>query len=207
MYRPSTPLADVAKGMATTPSDPAVSQPKSDAELLAALAVDQASALGALYDRYAGLVYGLALRVLEAPSEAEDLTQEIFLSLCMKCDYDPIRGSLAAFLVTLTRSRAIDKIRARTRKTRFLDTWRDAIPGDPIASPLDELSITECATRVRAALGDLPEMQRRVLELAYYGGLSQTEIAAELDTPLGTIKSWARRGLFSLRESLAPLAG
>ena len=71
----------------------------------------------------------------------------------------------------------------------------------------EAVSIAECSTRVRAALGDLPEMQRRVLEMAYYRDLSQTQIAAELDTPLGTIKSWARRGLFSLRESLAPLAG
>ena len=172
------------------------------------LAVDQTGALGALYDRYAGLVYGLALRILGAPSEADDLTQEIFLTLCTKCDYDPARGSLSAFLVTLTRSRAIDKIRARTRKTRFLEHWGGAvIPDDPIASPLDELSMAERSERVRAALADLPEAQRRVLEMAYYRGLSQTEIAAELDTPLGTVKSWARRGLFSLRDSLAPLEG
>jgi len=194
--------------MTATPADPAVAQAKTDAELLAALAVDQASALGALYDRYAGLVYGLAMKILRAPSEAEDLTQEIFLTFCTQCDYDPARGSLSGFLVTLTRSRAIDKIRARTRRTRFLDHWGEAvIPDDPVASPFEELSIAECSERVRAALADLPETQRRVLEMAYYRGLSQSEIAAELETPLGTVKSWARKGLFSLRESLASLAG
>jgi len=179
-----------------------------DAELLAALAVDPPRALGALYDRYSGLVYGLAMRILGTPSEAEDLTQEIFLTLCGKCDYDPARGSLSAFLATLTRSRAIDKIRAGTRKTRFLERWSERpLADDPPASPPEMLSVAESSARVRAALDGLPEMQRRVLEMAYYRGLSQSEIATELDTPLGTIKSWARRGLFSLRESLAPLAG
>jgi RNA polymerase sigma-70 factor (ECF subfamily) len=195
--------------MPATPADhPAVAQASTDAELLAALAVDQSSALGALYDRYAGLVYGLAMKVLRAPSEAEDLTQEIFLTLCTKSDYDPARGSLSAFLVTLTRSRAIDKLRARSRKTQFLHRWGEAaITEAPVPSPFADLSIAECSERVQAALAGLPEMQRRVLEMAYYRDLSQSEIAAELDTPLGTVKSWARKGLFSLRESLAALAG
>ncbi len=193
--------------MTATPPDPADTPAQTDAELLAALAVDPSGALGALYDRHAGLVYGLALRVLGVPSEAEDLTQEIFLGLCTKCDYDPARGSLSAFLVTLTRSRAIDKIRARARKTRFLESCGNVIPENLVASPPEQLSLAECSERVRTALAGLPEAQRRVLEMAYYRGLSQSEIAAELETPLGTVKSWARRGLFSLRESLAPLAG
>jgi RNA polymerase sigma-70 factor (ECF subfamily) len=153
-------------------------------------------------------VYGLAMKILGNQAEAEDLTQEIFLSLCGKCDYDPARGTLSAFLVTLTRSRAIDRIRARGRKARLLDTLgEEPLLGEPSSSPLEELSLAESSERVRTALAALPESQRRVLELAYYRGLSQTEIAAELDTPLGTVKSWARRGLFSLRETLAPLAG
>jgi RNA polymerase sigma-70 factor (ECF subfamily) len=181
---------------------------KTDAELLAALTVDRSGALGLLYDRYAGLVYGLAMKILGAPSEAEDLTQEIFLTFCTKCDYDPSRGSLGAFLTTLTRSRAIDKTRARARKDRFLENLGEAAIVDvPAASPLDELSIAQCSDRVRAALADLPETQRRVLEMAYYRDLSQTEIAVELAAPLGTVKSWARKGLLRLRDSLAPLVG
>ena len=194
--------------MAATASDPATPRARTDEELLAALAGDPTGALGLLYDRYAGLVYGLAMRLLGAPAEAEDLTQEIFLTLCSKCDYDPARGTLNAFLVTLTRSRAIDKIRARTRKTRALEHWGDALaPVAPIASPVDELSLAECSAHVRAALATLPEAQRRVLEMSYYRGLTQTEIADELAAPLGTVKSWTRKGLLKLRDTLAPLVG
>jgi RNA polymerase sigma-70 factor, ECF subfamily len=185
------------------PLDVPVPRAETDAELVAALAVDQSSALGRLYDRHAGLVYGLAMKILATPSEAEDLTQEVFLSLCTKCDYDATRGSLSAFLVTITRSRAIDKIRGRQRKVRLLEQWGDAvIPDEPVASPLEELSTAECSARVRAALANLPEAQRRVLEMSYYRDLSQTEIAAELEKPLGTVKSWARKGLLGLRDSL-----
>lgn len=193
--------------MTATPAESAAVQP-TDAELLACLAVDQSRGLGGLYDRYAGLVYGLAYSVLGAAAEAEDLTQEVFLTLCSKCDYDPTRGTLSAFLVTITRSRAIDKLRARSRKVQFLQQWGNvATLQQPAPSPLEELSVLECSERVRNALAQLPEMQRRVLELAYYKGLSQTEIAAELDAPLGTVKSWARKGLFELRDALGTLAG
>lgn len=190
------------------PPDSATTHGKTDAELLEALAVDRRAALGLLYDRYAGLVYGLAARILGASAEAEDLTQEVFLTLCTKCEYDPARGSLSAFLVTLTRSRAIDKLRARTRKTRFVRHWGDAVvPDAPGASPLEELSLAESSERVRAALATLPESQRRVLEMSYYRGLTQTEIAEELTAPLGTVKTWTRKGLLRLRDALAPLVG
>jgi RNA polymerase sigma-70 factor (ECF subfamily) len=194
--------------MATTASDPVVAREETDAELFAALAVDQTNALARLYDRHAGLVHGLAMKILRVPAEAEDLTQEIFLRLCTKCDYDPDRGPMSAFLAMQTRSRAIDRVRARTRKTRFVEQWSHAIvPDEPVASPYEALSAAECSGRVRAALAELPEDQRRVLELSYYRGLTQTEIAAELDTPLGTVKSWTRRGLLQLRASLASLLG
>jgi RNA polymerase sigma-70 factor (ECF subfamily) len=194
--------------MAATAADPALPRAKTDAEVVAALAVDQAGALGLLYDRHAGLVYGLAMKILGAPAEAEDLTQEIFLTLCTKCDYDPARGSLHAYLVTLTRSRAIDKIRNRTRKTRLLEHWGDEIvPREPVTSPLEELSLAESSERVRAALAVLPDAQRRVLEMSYYRGLTQLEIADELAAPLGTVKSWTRKGLLKLRDALGPLVG
>jgi RNA polymerase sigma-70 factor, ECF subfamily len=194
--------------MVRTASDPVASREQSDAELFAALAVDQAHALGCLYDRHAGLVYGLAMKILGAPAEAEDLTQEIFLTLCTHCDFDPRRGPFTAFLAMLTRSRAIDRVRARTRKTRFVERWTHAIvPAEPVASPSEALSAAECTDRVRAALAELPEDQRRVLELSYYRGLTQLEIADELDTPIGTVKSWTRRGLLRMRASLAPILG
>lgn len=193
--------------MVAMPSEPAGTREETDAELLAALAVDQAAALGPLYDRYAGLVYGLAAKILGVSTEAEDLTQEIFLTLCTKCDYDPARGALGAYLVTLTRSRAIDKIRARTRKTRFVQHWGEDLAPSAPASPLEQIAVAECSERVRAALETLPETHRRVLEMSYYRGLSQTEIAEELDAPLGTVKTWMRKGMLRLRDVLAPLAG
>jgi RNA polymerase sigma-70 factor (ECF subfamily) len=183
-------------------------QHTSDAELLALLAVDQSAALGALYDRYARLVYGLALSVVGSAAEAEDLTQEVFLALCGRCDYDPKRGTLSAFLVTMTRSRGIDKLRGRSRKTKLLERFGDEVaPSAPAASPLEMISLMQCSTRVRDALAQLPEMQRRVLEMAYYKGMSQTEIAEELEAPLGTVKSWSRKGLFALKDLLGDLAG
>ncbi len=192
--------------MSRPSGEPVELRPKTDAELWQALKVDQAAALGALYDRHAPLVYGLALAILRNPEDAEDLTQEVFLVLCSECDYDPARGSLVGFLVTMTRSRAIDKLRRRSRRVRFLERWGDApTVGAPFPTPPEEVSLAECSESVRNALAQLPEQQRRVLEMAYYRGLSQVEIATELNAPLGTVKSWARAGLFSLRKALADL--
>jgi RNA polymerase sigma-70 factor (ECF subfamily) len=184
-----------------TRESPTSAEP-SDAALVAALAEDPA-ALAGLYDRHAALVYGLALKVLASPTEAEDLTQEIFVTLRQASTFDPTRGTLSAYLVTLTRSRAIDRLRARGRSRRLLEQW-NAEPTRAAAapSPLDALALRERTEHVRAALAALPETQRTVLELAYFRGLSQTEIATELDTPLGTVKTWARKGLSALRALL-----
>src|SRR5262245_55125667 len=129
-----------------------------DEDLILALKSDQTFALGVLYDRYASLVYGLALAILTTPEEAEDLTQEIFLALCQKCDYDPARGTLSAFLITLTRSRAIDKIRSRGRRGKFLTSWQQTIPVEAPSPPLlEQLSLAECSQHVRTALAQLPD--------------------------------------------------
>ncbi len=184
---------------ALSPPDPGVSE----AELVAALTEAPATALAALYDRFAGLVYGLALKVLASPTEAEDLTQEVFLTLARGSTYDPTRGSLSAYLVTYTRSRAIDRLRSRSRSRRLLERWgSDPSAAHVVSSPLEQLSLAERTTHVRAALAGLPEIQRQVLELAYFKGMSQSEIAAELEAPLGTVKTWCRRGLLSLRALL-----
>jgi RNA polymerase sigma-70 factor (ECF subfamily) len=179
---------------------------RADRELLDSLAHDP-TALGVLYDRYAGLVYGIALSALRNADEAQDLSQEIFLSLYQQREhYDAARGALPGFLVTMTRTRAIDRLRARGRKLRLLqDFHRAAPPAEMGFDPLERLSLGQCADRVRAALAELPEVQRKVLELAYYRGLTQSEIAADLDASLGTVKSWARRGLQSLARALGDL--
>jgi RNA polymerase sigma-70 factor (ECF subfamily) len=189
--------------MPPRPSPTETVQAPSDDELLGALATDPQWALGGLYDRYARLVYGLARAVLSSTEEAEDVTQEVFLGLCHRWQYDPARGSLAAFLVTMARSRALDKLRARGRKLRILRQSGHRLAPEPShGDPAEEAWLSEMSRSVRAALAGLPDNQRQVLELAYYQGLSQTEIASQLETTLGTVKSWARRGLFSLRHAL-----
>jgi RNA polymerase sigma-70 factor (ECF subfamily) len=178
-----------------------------DERLVSALA-DDPSALGLLYDRYGSLVYGLALAILTNRDEAEDLTQEVFLSLHdHHRAFDPARGSLGAYLTTLTRSRAIDKLRGGSRRVRILRTQWEAEPGLPSpATPMDEVARGEAAVRVRQALAALPPSERRALELFYYQGMTQAEIAEHVGAPLGTVKSWCRRGLLSLRDVLGDLA-
>ncbi len=176
-----------------------------DERLLEALA-DDPSALGPLYDRHSRLVYGLALAVLGNADEAADLTQEVFLSLCKAHGYDVSRGTVGAYLTTVTRTRAIDRLRRRTRRVRLLRDHHTAAPV-PVAAPtpVERLSQAECSERVKKALADLPPNERRALEMAYFQGLTQAEIADDLQTPLGTVKSWCRRGLLAMKASLGDL--
>lgn len=176
---------------------------QSDEELIQALKAGQSSALGILYDRYASLVYRLALRILTNPQEAEDLTQEIFLNLWRSGSYNPSRGSLSSFLTTLTRSRAIDKIRSRGSNLKFIQRWSQMMVNETSSlTPFESAALSQRSHQVRHALTQLPEKQRQVLEMAYYEGLSQSEIAAQLGIPLGTIKTWSRQGLLNLRKNL-----
>lgn len=180
---------------------------QTDGALFRDLQAGQLSALAALYDRYSRLVYQLALRILANPQEAEDLTQEVFLALWHQGRYDPARGSLSSFLTTMTRSRAIDKLRSRGTVLKLLQRWNQRMIPDAAPTPFEHASLRERSQHVRRALAELPDKQRRVLEMAYYQGLSQSEIAKQLDTPLGTVKSWARQGLLQLRRSLQELVG
>lgn len=176
-----------------------------DVELAEALRTDHPAALGRLYDRYGGLVYGLSLAMLSHPQEAEDLTQEVFLTVWRSQNYDPNRGSLSSYLTTLTRSRAIDRLRSRSSYSRHLQRWAQILSPSTSAPLTDHLLAQERHERVRQALDLLPPNQRRVLELSYFKGLTQTEIAQQLNTPLGTVKAWSRRGLLSLRKHLHDL--
>lgn len=179
-------------------------EPLSDADLAKALESGREGALAALYDRYARLVFGVARTMSQNTQEAEDLTQEVFFALWNRCNYDSARGSMASLLVSMTRSRAIDRIRSRDSKLRLHGELRRIEDSDPRESldPREAASLGERCGRVREALSLLSADQRRVLELAYYRGLSQTEIAGELAMPLGTVKSWARKGLIRLRDAL-----
>lgn len=173
-----------------------------DAEVWAALKVGQSHALPILYKRYSTLVYRLALRILTHPQEAEDLTQEIFLTLWRNQAYNPNRGSLSSFLTTMTRSRAIDKLRSRGTQLKFLQRWGQLMTVESSSSPFETASLRQRSEQVKAALAQLPDSQRQVLAMAYFDGLSQSEIAKQLDTPLGTVKSWSRQGLLNLRKNL-----
>jgi RNA polymerase sigma-70 factor (ECF subfamily) len=176
---------------------------RSDAELLQALKSGQANALGSLYDRYADPVYGLAVKLLTNTEEAEDLTQEVFLTLMHRNTYDPARGSLISFLMTMTRSRALDRLRSRGVKQRAMQRWGGNLRSDrPPSTPIEQAVISEQAEVVQQALSRLPATERQVLEIAYYDGLSQSEIAAQLEIPLGTVKSRSRQGLIKLRQAL-----
>jgi len=159
-------------------------------------------ALGLLYDRYSRLVYSIALKSLHSVAEAEDLTQEVFMTLARSRTYNPQRGALAKYLTTLTRSRAIDRLRARATQQKYLNQWNQQQMATEATTPLTKAMQQERRTLVRAALSTLKARQREVLELSYYEGQSQSDIAKRLGVPLGTVKSWARRGLLQLKEQL-----
>jgi RNA polymerase sigma-70 factor, ECF subfamily len=175
--------------------------------LIASIAEKKRDAFSRFYDLYAPMIYSLALRMLKASSEAEDLLQEIFLQVWRQAAvYSFERGSPEAWLINIARSRAIDKLRSMRRREKSF-----VLTDDPAAaeSPDNvETSAGESETRLimNSALANLPEAQRRVLELAYFGGLSQTEIAARLAEPLGTVKTRMRAGIQRLRGMLGTQA-
>ncbi|OKH46385.1 sigma-70 family RNA polymerase sigma factor [Phormidium tenue] len=172
-----------------------------DADLWLALKAGQTNALGPLYDRHGGLVYGIALKVLSHTQDAEDLTQDIFVKLPLAA-YDPQRGSLRTFLAILTRSRAIDRLRSRQVARAAVERLQSAQVIPPTRTPEQALAQAERAHDIQTALDQLSESQQKILRLAYYEGLSQTTIAERLDTPLGTVKTHSRRGLLRLRQIL-----
>jgi len=162
-------------------------------------------ALADLYDRHARMLFSLALRIVREPSEAEDVLQEVFSQAWRQADrFDNARGTVVGWLVTVTRSRALDRL--RRKRSRPEAPHGDQVATemvDPSASIDLQLVTTEQAERVRVALAALPDDQRVPLELAYYEGLSQSEIAATLTVPLGTIKTRMRQALRRLRDALA----
>ena len=171
------------------------------------LARDQ-TALSALYDRYASVVYALALRITSSTVEAEDVVIDTFWQIWQQADrYDQTRGSFGAWLFTIARSRALDRLRARQRSPLTEPNQRAEAEAAQRAasndSPEQNLWAAEQSALVRAALAELTPAQRQAIELAYYHGLSHTEIAERLSEPLGTIKTRIRLGLMKMREHLS----
>ena len=187
-----------------------------DAELIARIARGDADALAALYDLHGSRALGLISRILSDVEEAEDVLQEVFLQVWRAPErFEPSRGSALTWILILSRSRAIDRLRALRRRGRDRNV---DISQCSIASDQDLQRDAESAqegARVRRVLAALPAEQRRALELAYFGGFTQTEIAEITHAPLGTVKTRLRQGMMKLREgfkaysrredSLAPL--
>ncbi len=179
---------------------------QSDLEVVVALQQGNTTALGVVYDRYGAAVYRLALRMLTNPAEAEDLTQEVFLAFWRGVEkYDPQRGTLLVFLLAITRSRALNRLRQQTSQRDLRQRFGNHLPVLPQQPEMDAVVLTELSERMGMALKEIPIAQRQVLEMAYYQGKSQSEIAQELDLPLGTIKTRSRQGLLKLREMLRDL--
>jgi RNA polymerase sigma-70 factor (ECF subfamily) len=178
-----------------------------DREDLQRLAAGDGDAAARLYDRHARAVYSLVLRILNDEGDAEDVVQDVFAQAWRQAArYDASRGAVGAWLLMMARSRAIDKLRsARARPGSRITEDPTAIDDMP-AALRDAPSViidAENARLVQRALAELPLLQRLVIELAYYEGLTQREIADRLEQPLGTIKSRLRLGLLRLRDALA----
>ncbi len=173
----------------------------SDAALLASLRAGQVESLRVLYQRYGRLVYTLSRRILHSDEEAEEITQDVFLTLWNKDAYQAKRGSLSRYLVVLARSRSIDKLRSQTSHRQRLHKWH-LMMADVSPTPLDVATLDERGERTRQALANLSDNERQVIEIAYYEGLSQSEIAKRLNIPLGTVKSRSRQALRKLRQTL-----
>ena len=193
------------------PTAAAPTQPD-DAPLIEAMMRGDQAAMSTLYDRYAAGVLGLALRITRERADAEDVVVDTFAQVWRDASrFQAQRGSVASWLATIARSRALDLLRSRGRRNRLDDAAEAEVSASPPAmgtatpSPMSALLADERSRRVQAALAMLPAPQRSALELAYFEGLSQSEIAERLGEPLGTVKTRMRLGLRRLRELLAPL--
>jgi len=176
----------------------------SDSDLLHALARDDEAALAAIYDRYRLILFGLILRILHDRAEAEDVLQEVFLQVWRRAgDFDEARGRAFTWLVTIARSRALDRLRSAGSRARLTEGAAQT-PRDDVGDAAQDALKSEQGAIVRQALAELPDEQRRTLFLAYFEGLTQVEIAARLVDPLGTVKTRVRSGLIKLRELLGP---
>lgn len=176
-----------------------------DSEVMERVTSRDDAALGVMYDRYAGIAFALAYRTLGDRGQAEDVVQDAFLSLWRRADtFDSERGNPKSWLMTIVRNAAIDRRRGRFRheaSEQNIDDHAYRLESEDVWQDVER---TLTGETVRDALDVLPDTQREVIQLAYFGGLSQTEIAEHTGLPLGTIKSRARLGLHKLHEVLLP---
>jgi RNA polymerase sigma-70 factor, ECF subfamily len=184
-----------------------------DSAVVALAASGDERALGELYDRFGGMAYSLAAAIVGEHADAEEVVADAFAQVWRSAaGFDPARGSVAAWIATITRTRALDLVRSRKRRARVLEDA--AVVTDegetlvlvPTLETADRgAELSETSVIVQRSLAELSAPQRRVIELAYFGGFSQSEIAAQLSEPLGTVKTRMRAALEKLRQSLRPV--
>lgn len=178
-----------------------------DAELMARIEAGDPDAVELLYERHASAVLALCLRILRDRAEAEDVLEEVFWELWQRRDrYDRERASPFSYLMTLSRSRALDRLRFRRRRQGIWHDLPEPEPASPgAAGPFEDALLAEQRKAIQRALEELPEASRRALELSFFEGLSHREIADRLGDPLGTVKTRIRQGLLALRKVLRAL--
>ena len=173
-----------------------------DVDLLKAIVRQDERALAELYDRYRVILFGLLIRILNSREEAEDVLQEVFLQVWRRAaDFDENRGRPFTWLVTLARSRGIDRLRSLAARERVAQAGARE-PSEEVSDAVADAFRSEQRGLVTSALSQLPDEQKRPLMLAYFDGLTQSEIATKLEAPLGTVKTRMRSGLIKLRELL-----
>jgi len=157
-----------------------------------------------LYDRHCRLVYGLVFRIVQQAGSAEEIVQDVFLQLWRNASqYDASRGPFLPWLLTMARNRALDTLRLKSERQRRREDQSEELPSICAVPQFEkELDQKRRASRIRELMTSLQPQQKRAIELAYFEGLSHTEIADTLNEPLGTVKSWIRNGLMRLREGL-----
>jgi len=175
-----------------------------DATLMQRLLRKDVGAFEEIYERHSRIVYSLVLRILRHGSTAEEVVQDVFLQLWRhSTQYDATRP-FVPWLLTLARNRALDQLRLKGERQRRREEQAEQVPDVAIAAPEYESALDEKrrAEQVRTLMGSLPAAQKKAIELAYFEGLSHSEIAEKLQEPLGTVKSWIRNGLLRLKEGL-----
>ena len=180
---------------------------QSDDQLIQRVSGGDALALEALYERYVRQCFGLALRILNETPLAEEVVQEVFIKVWSKPDsYSAHKGKFVSWLLSLVHHRCVDELRRKSRTETPLDYSEGGsildTQADPEPDPADQAWMREQQNDIRVALGQIAPNQREVIELAYFGGLSQSQIATRLNQPLGTVKTRVRMGLQSLRSLL-----
>lgn len=199
-----------------SPHNAAPGGPPDDLTLMRAIGARDSSSLALLYDRYGAAVLGLCLRIVGSRAEAEEVLIDVFFQVWEQASqYEPSRGNPAAYVLTIARSRAIDRVRALGRRARVegpaenLEASRGEGSGssEESTSTFRDAWLSEQRARIEAALARLDPGQRRVVEMSFFDDLSHSEIAEKLGEPLGTVKTRIRQGLIRLRESLGAQFG